>query len=262
MSRPLSTAQHKFYVRLRREKKVRDSERLFLAEGERAVMELFAAAPASLVALVKTAQATPLSIPSERVFIASEKQFAALSDTEHSQGVIGIFEQPVVSRDIFSRLKAKSSSIVLVLDDLQDPGNLGTIIRTAAWFEVDVVLASRNTVDFFNPKVVRATAGSLFALALYRSSSLCEDLVHLQEVGFTLYGASLSGQDFHTTPFASKTALVIGNEAHGISENVRHTLHAEIRIRGNAKHVESLNAAVSAGILLSHIYLANSKQNA
>ncbi len=255
VSKPLSTAQHKFYARLRREKKVRDSERLFLAEGERTVLELFTAMPQSLIALVKTNVSSSLPIPPERVFIASEKQVATLCDTEHSQGVIGIFEQPRISPELlFTRLEEKPSSVVLVLDDLQDPGNLGTIIRTAAWFEVDAVIASGGTVDFFNPKVVRATAGSLFALALYRSSSLSEDLARLQQVGFTLYGASLSGQDFLETSFAPKTALVIGNEANGISERVRQVLNVEVKIRGNAQRVESLNAAVSAGILLSRLY--------
>ena len=254
MSKPLSTAQHKFYVRLRRDKKVRDSERLFLAEGERTVLELSTAMPHSLIALIKTDDSSSLPISTERVFIASEKQFATLSDTEHSQGIIGIFEQPQLSsQTFFKTLKEKTSSVVLVLDDLQDPGNLGTMIRTAAWFDVDAVIASGGTADFFNPKVVRSTAGSLFALSLYRSSSLCEDLVRLQQVGFTLYGASLNGQDFLETSFAAKTALVIGNEANGISEHVRRALNVEVNIRGNARHVESLNAAVSAGILLSRI---------
>jgi len=255
MAKPLSTAQHKFYARLRREKKVRDSERLFVAEGERTIKELFTAAPHALVALIKTDDSSSLPISTERVFIASAKQFATLSHTDHSQGVIGIFEQPTVSPDIlFNHLKEKPSSAVLVLDDLQDPGNLGTIIRTAAWFNVDAVIASSGTVDFFNPKVVRATAGSLFALALYRSSSLFEDLARLQQVGFTLYGASLTGQDFLATQFSEKSALVIGNEANGISERVRQVLNVEVKIHGNAQRVESLNAAVSAGILLSRLY--------
>ncbi len=256
MSKPLSTAQHKFYARLRREKKVRDSERLFLAEGERTVLELFTAMPQSLIALIKTDHSPSLPIPHERVFIASEKQVATLCDTDHSQGVIGIFEQPTISPEfLFTHLKENPSSVVLVLDDLQDPGNLGTIIRTAAWFEVDAVIASGGTVDFFNPKVVRATAGSLFALSLYRSESLSEDLVRLQQVGFTLYGASLNGQDFLATQFSKKSALVIGNEANGISERVRQVLNVEVKIRGNAQRVESLNAAVSAGILLSRLCL-------
>jgi TrmH family RNA methyltransferase len=255
MSKPLSTAQHKFYVRLRRDKKVRDSERLFLAEGERTVLELSTAMPHSLIALIKTDDSSSLPISTERVFIASEKQFATLSDTEHSQGIIGIFEQPQLSsQTFFKTLKEKTSSVVLVLDDLQDPGNLGTMIRTAAWFNVDAVIASGGTADFFNPKVVRATAGSLFALSLYRSASLSEDLARLQQDGFTLYGASLTGQDFLATQFSEKSALVIGNEANGISERVRQVLNVEVKIHGNAQRVESLNAAVSAGILLSRLY--------
>ncbi|MFN3345335.1 MAG: TrmH family RNA methyltransferase [Chloroherpetonaceae bacterium] len=256
MPKPLSLAQHKFYVRLRREKKVRDAERLFLAEGIRTISELLKAAPQSLLALIQTQSSDFITVPSEKVFIASSKQFSALSDTEHSQGVIGIFEQPTVSpQTLFKTLETKASSVVLVLDDVQDPGNLGTLIRTAAWFGVDAVIASGGTADFFNPKVVRSTAGSLFALSLYRSASLSDDLASLQKIGFTIYGAAMAGEDFLATSFSAKTALVIGNEANGISEHVRQSLHKEITITGHRNKVESLNAAVSAGILLSRICL-------
>ncbi len=256
MPKPLSLAQHKFYVRLRHEKKVRDAERLFLAEGVRTVSELLNAAPHALIALIQTQSSAFLTVPSKKVFTASQKQFAALSDTEHSQGVIGIFEQPTVSpQTLFKTLEAKASSVVLVLDDVQDPGNLGTMIRTAAWFDVDAVIASSGTADFFNPKVVRSTAGSLFALSLYRSASLSKDLAHLQQLGFRIYGTAMTGEDFLATSFSAKTALVIGNEAKGISEHARQFFHKEITIIGNRNKVESLNAAVSAGILLSRICL-------
>ncbi|MFQ3598587.1 MAG: RNA methyltransferase [Chloroherpetonaceae bacterium] len=262
MPKHLSHAQHKFYVRVRREKKVRDSERLFVAEGIRTVSELINAAPHSLVALIQT-QHSDFSPPSserisECLFIASEKQFSALSDTEHSQGVIGIFEQPhFASETLFKSLEEKNSSVVLVLDDIQDPGNLGTLIRTAAWFAVDAIVAGGGTVDFFNPKVVRSTAGSLFALSLYRSALLGDDVARLKQIGFTIYGASMTGEDFLTTSFSKKSALVIGNEANGISDTIRKLLDAEVGIRGNSRRVESLNAAVSAGVLLSRLCLRN-----
>ncbi len=262
MPEPLSSAQCKFYARVRREKKVRDSERLFIAEGMRTVSELINAAPHSLIALIQTQHSdfSPASREhiSERTFIASEKQFSALSDTEHSQGIIAVFEQPSFSSEtLFITLKRKTSSVVLLLDDVQDPGNLGTLIRTAAWFDVDAIIASSGTADFFNPKVVRSTAGSLFALSLYRSPSLCNDIASLKQIGFTIYGASMTGEDFLATSFSKKSALVIGNEANGISDSVRRALDKAVRINGNRRKVESLNAAVSAGILLSRICLKN-----
>lgn len=259
MPKRLSLAQHKLYARVRREKKVRDAERLFIAEGLRTVTELLYAAPHALVALIQTDFSDPTPFSSnelirQRTFIASQKQFSALSDTQHSQGIIGVFAQPDLSpQQLFNTLAEKSSSVVLVLDDIQDPGNVGTLIRTAAWFSVDAIIASDGTADFFNPKVVRSTAGSLFALSLYRSKTFSEDITHLQRIGFTLYGASTHGEDFLTTSFSSKSALVIGNEANGISASVRKLLDKELTISGNRRHVESLNAAVSAGILLSRI---------
>lgn len=262
MPKHLSLAQHKFYVRVRREKKVRDMERLFIAEGARTVTELMRAAPHLLLALIHTEPSDISALSNEhtreRIFTASQKQFSALSDTEHSQGIVGIFEQPTVSSQmLFKTLEEKTSSVVLLLDDVQDPGNLGTLIRTAAWFGVDALLASSGTADFFNPKVVRSTAGSLFALSLYRSASIVNDLQRLQTIGFTIYGASMTGDDFLSTTFSEKSALVIGNEANGISDAVRKILDRAVRISGNTRHVESLNAAVSAGILLSRICLRN-----
>lgn len=262
MPKHLSLAQHKFFMRVRREKKVRDSERLFFAEGTRTVSELLKASPHSLLALIQTEPGNFSDFDREqirdRLFIASQKQFSALSDTEHSQGIIGIFEQPqLASQTLFKTLEEKKSSVVLLLDDVQDPGNLGTLIRTAAWFDVDAIVASGGTADFFNPKVVRSTAGSLFALSLYRSTSFCSDVEHLKQIGFTIYGASMMGEDFLVTSFSRKSALIIGNEANGISDAARELLDKEVGIRGNSRHVESLNAAVSAGILLSRICLYN-----
>lgn len=258
MPKYLSLAQHKFYVRVRREKKVRDAEKIFIAVGFRTVSELIAAAPRSLLALIHTEHFDISALSNEhireRTFIASQKQFSTLSDTETSQGVIGIFEQPQYSsQTLFDILAEKQSSVVLLLDNVQDPGNLGTLIRTAAWFEVDAIVAGCGTVDFFNPKVVRSTAGSLFALSLYRSTLLHNDVARLQQIGFTIYGASMKGEDFLQTSFSRKSALVIGNEANGISEAVRTVLNKEVAIRGNSRRVESLNAAISAGILLSRI---------
>ncbi|MCS6989599.1 MAG: RNA methyltransferase [Chloroherpetonaceae bacterium] len=254
MAKRLTNAQQKFYARLRREKKVRDKERLFLAEGLRVARELFSASPNSLVALIQREGFSAPDIAPERTFLASEKQFASLCDVENPQGVIGVFEQPTLSPTaLFSNFSQKQSAIAFALDDLQDPGNLGSIIRSAAWFELDALIASAGTADFFNPKVVRSTAGSLFALALYRSDNLVADLRRLKEMGFAIYGATTDGEDYLKTRFAAKSVVVIGNEANGISDGVLATLDAKVRIGGNPRRVESLNAAVSAGILMAKI---------
>lgn len=252
MPKRLTNAQQKFYARLRREKKVRDAHRLFLVEGVRAVQELISASPASLVALIQREGAPFLDIAPERAYLATEKQFATLCDTEQSQGVVAVFEQPSPA-SLFKTLEAKASAIVVALDGVQDPGNVGAIVRTAAWFELDAVIASDGAADFFNPKAARASAGSLFALALHRSERLVEELARLKRMGFAIYGASTRGDDYLKTRFAPKCALVIGNEANGISDEVCAALDASVTIGGNPSKVESLNAAISAGILMAKI---------
>jgi TrmH family RNA methyltransferase len=261
MAERLSNAQAKFFARLRREKKIRDSEGLFVVEGERALKELIVASEQSLVALVlRESDATDLSLlPSKtlasKTFETSEKQFQQLSDTEQSQGIIGVFRQPRLSRNaLIEELSRKEIASVLALDDIQDAGNLGTIIRSAAWFEFDAAIASSGTADFFNPKVARASAGSLFALPLLRVDSLAEEIEELKRIGFKCFGATLLGEQTNGISFEKKSLLVIGNEGSGISPEIKQRLDVQIRIDGNAKRVDSLNAAVSAGILMAKRY--------
>jgi RNA methyltransferase, TrmH family len=245
----LSKAKQKLLQRLVRDKKFRNAEGLFVAEGERAVSELCAAAPESLdfIALSETSRFK--SRFSDKTFLLSEADFSELADTETAQGVAAVFHAPDTSeKNFLSRLG--SFITILALDGIQDPGNLGTMIRTAAWFNADAVLASDSSADFFSPKVVRATAGSLFALTLCRTKNFSALLRDLKPT-FTLYGATLGGKSLSEISFAAPRVLVIGNEGNGISERVLPLLDTRLTISGNASRVESLNAAVSAGIILN-----------
>lgn len=253
----LSKQKRKFFAKLL-DKKYRDQEKLFLAEGDRTVKELLRALPDEdhLIALIVREPfehfTDELKSYSGQLLVAQPEDFKSLSDTEHSQGIIGVFQQPEVHfSGLLKTLQNKKRSLVLVLDGLQDPGNAGTIIRTAAWFGIDLLIGSPDTVDYYNPKVVRSTAGSIYSLPLVKSTSLAETLSELKKAGYTIYATSPDGTDARQIMHADKTVIIVGSEARGISEEVFSMADERIKIAGRPEAVESLNAAVSAGILMA-----------
>lgn len=253
----LSKARLKLYARLR-EKKIRDAERLFLAEGERVVQQLLSALPRPemLIALLfkgdSSARTAIASASPEKRFILSAKEFEQIADVEEPQNVMAIFKQPEHSlNDVICAQSKASASLLLALDGVQDAGNVGTTLRTAAWFNVGAVISDARTADFFNPKVVRSSAGSLFALPLLRSNDFLNDLCALKQAGFTFYATAPSGAPLSSAKFAPKSLVIVGSESSGVSESVLTLADETLCISGNAKAVESLNAAVAAGIVIS-----------
>lgn len=254
---PLSKQKRKLFARLH-DKKYRDQDGLFLAEGERTVNELLMALPDEnyLVALIlrEPVYELPEGLKSfsNKVFAAEPTDFKTLSDTEHSQGIIAVFRQPSLdTADFLKSLRNKKHSLIVVLDGLQDPGNAGTIIRTAAWFGADAVIGGPDTVDYYNSKVVRSTAGSSYALPLIKTKSLKETVHELKSEDYTIYASSPEGHDVKQIEPAEKAAIIIGSEAHGVSAEVFSLSDKRIKICGHPEAVESLNAAISAGILMA-----------
>ncbi len=181
------------------------------------------------------------------VHVVPDAVVARLSDVQASQGVLAVARAVLVPPATLTTLHR-----VLVLDGLQDPGNVGTILRTAAWFGVEAVLAGPGTADFFNPKAVRAAMGGLWDVRLARTGDLPAALAGLRAAGFALYGADLAGEDARTWQPATPSALVLGSEAHGLAPAVAAALDARVTVPGHAarRGAESLNVAVAAGILL------------
>lgn len=181
----------------------------------------------------------------------SEAELRALSDTETPQGVIAVARTPHVS---LADVKLGDQATVLVLDAVQDPGNLGTLIRSADAFAASAVIALTGTVDYWNSKVVRAAAGATFHLPLV-SSADDEVWSWLEANGFELYGADMHGSAVHETRFPERAALVVGNEGSGLRQPTRARVQPiAIPMPG---HAESLNVAVAAGILLYELSRAN-----
>jgi TrmH family RNA methyltransferase len=181
------------------------------------------------------------------VYTVGSRELARISDVETSQGVCA-----AARIDLFPEERLESLQSILALDGIQDPGNLGTLLRTAAWFGIDAVVASSGTVDFFNPKVVRAAMGGLWDVRLSRCSILETLLVRLGHAGFQRYGADMKGTGVHDWQPVRPGILVLGSEAHGLAPSTVAALDARITIPGHPRRhgAESLNVAVAGGILM------------
>ncbi len=229
----------------------RDAHGLFLVEGVRSVeAAVDAGAPLAEVLVTLEAAALPrvdtlLRRADCAVRTVAARELAKISEVETAQGLVALARMPPAPDLARARR-------ILALDGVQDPGNVGTLVRTAAWFGLDAVLAGPGTADLFSPKVVRSAMGGLWDVGLARTDDLPATLRALREAGFTLYGAALDGTDASAWQPASPAVLVLGAEAHGLLPDVRATLHAAVTIGGAAtrRGAESLNVAVAGGVLL------------
>ena len=230
------------YIQSLCQKKQRQEEGLFIAEGTKLVDELLQSQYRikKLYALADWIQQYPKAVEAVTV---TEIELAKMSTLQTPNQVLAVVEQqiPKTGPDIYTQL-------TLVLDGIQDPGNLGTIIRIADWFGIKQVIASEDTVELFNPKVIQSTMGS-FTRVNFWYRSLPEFLASAK---IPVYGALLNGKNMHGEPPVTEGLLVIGNESKGISKELLPFISHPITIPrlGGA---ESLNAAVAAGIIVSHL---------
>lgn len=255
----LSRAEARRIEALQR-RKSREREGLFVAEGIRVVEELLASDT-----VLRHVVVSPSLEDSERgralleratrqatVLHATDAELRRLAGTETSQWVLAVAAIP--SRAL-SDVAPSVRATVLVVDAVQDPGNLGTLIRTADAFAVAGIVALEGTVDCWNPKVVRAAAGALFrAPVVYASVEDVRDWFTANDV--VGYGADADGVNVDTLAIGARAALIVGNEGAGLSEGARSLVQHTVAIPmpGNA---ESLNVAVAAGILLHAFTRAN-----
>ena len=184
-----------------------------------------------------------------KVFKTTNKIFKDLVDTENTQGILGVikFKERKIEHNINNKDK-----FVLILDRIQDPGNMGTIIRTADAAGVDSIIALKGSVDIYNPKVIRSTMGSIFDMNIIHCTQE-ECIKTLKEKDFKIVSSYLDTDNYyHETNYGNKIALVIGNEANGVNDDLinQSDILVKIPIYGNA---ESLNAAISSAILMYEI---------
>ncbi len=173
--------------------------------------------------------------------------FNHVADTKTPQGVLCIMKQ---KKYTLEALLAGKSPLMLILENLQDPGNLGTIMRTAEGAGVSGVLLSRGCVDIYNPKTIRSTMGSIYRVPFLYTDHLLEDMDRLHGMGVTTYAAHLKGQGYYDeASYKEPTAFLIGNEGNGLSDEAADKAKQYIKIPMEGK-LESLNAAVAAAILM------------
>ncbi len=218
-----------------KEKKTRDEEGLFLVEGDHLVEE---ALKYHLVKEILTLDDEPYDVPTYQV---TNEIMKKLTEQQTPPRVIGVC-QKLEEHEV--------SGSILILDGIQDPGNLGTILRSAVAFDMKNIVLSPTCVDLYNPKVIRSTEGIFFSLNIIRT-----DLVSfikkqkMSNAKYVVMGADMNGEDVEKIDFPEPVILVIGSEGQGISTEVRECIDTFVRIpMTNA--CESLNAAVSASILL------------
>jgi TrmH family RNA methyltransferase len=256
MPTPLSNRRRKAIGALTRRRGRRRHDQT-LIEGRRA-LDAALAAGAPLVDCVVTDGALDdpevqslldrLSVP---VYTTDAATMAQITDVATPQGLVAVVERRLVPADALpDRLAADAT--LLLLDGVQDPGNVGTLLRTAAWFGADAVAAGPGTAGLYGPKVMRAAAGGHWALALTRTDQPGALLDTLRRTGWGLYGADLQGVPADDWAPRSPSALVLGSEAHGLSPAVLDRLDTPVALPGAPARpaAESLNVAVAGGILV------------
>lgn len=189
------------------------------------------------------------------VEIVKDSVFDAVSGTVTPQGIMCVMKQEAHDLTEIVADAAKGSGRLLLLEDIQDPGNLGTMLRTAEAAGIGGIIMSRGTVDIYNPKVIRSTMGSVFRMPFIYADDFTGVMEELKRAGYTLYGAYLhGGVAYSEISYPRKTAILIGNEGNGISDEV--ISHADRRIFiPMAGEIESLNAAVAATVLMFYLTL-------
>lgn len=178
--------------------------------------------------------------------ILSDKIFREISDTGTPQGILAIVNyKPLGLEDLILR---DEKNCIIIVERLQDPGNMGTIIRTSEGAGITGIMISSDSVDIYNPKVVRSTMGSIFRVPIYISDNLVEDIETLKRKKIVVYGAHLDGKDLYENSFLDDCAFLIGNEGNGLSNEVSKKVDKLLRIPMKGM-VESLNAATSVAVI-------------
>jgi len=220
-------------------KKNRVKAQLFVAEGEKIVNELLNS-KFEIEHIYATKQFSGInSSDKSAVTVVSSEELSRISNLTSPNNVLAIVR-------VGQKELKNNTGITLVLDDVNDPGNLGTIIRICDWFGVTQLICSANTVDCYNPKVVQSAMGSLFRVNI----TYLDLTTYLANIDTPIYGAYMRGIDVKGQESPKQAHLIMGNEANGISESISKYITNKVSIKNIGKNTESLNVAVATSILL------------
>lgn len=242
-----SNAKVKNIINLKKNARARKKENCFLVEGPRMFFEIPKDRIEECYLTEEFADKYEKELKGWKYELISEAVCRHLSDTKTPQGVIAIVRrQEPTMEELIHREK---NPCFFLLENLQDPGNLGTIIRTAEGAGVTGIIMNKDTVDIYNPKVIRSTMGAIFRVPFVIVDNLSDVITQLKQNGVSVYAGHLKGDIFYKQDYRSGSAFLIGNEGNGLTDEITALADCKIKIPMKGK-VESLNAAVSATILM------------
>lgn len=249
----LTKNELKYYSSLLK-KKFREEENKFIAEGRKIVSEGLKGNFECEIII-----ATNEFLEQEKLFfeglnksirteIVSNLEFHKLKDTVTPQGIAAVFKKP---RGVQNEIVGRKDGIICLMDDISDPGNLGTIIRNCDWFGISDILLTKNCAELYSPKVIRASMGSLFHLRCSEGLNRSR-MEKLKKEGFTIISSDLDGENLFNYRPEGKVVIVFSNEANGPTKDIQELADKRITIPsfGNA---ESLNVASASAVILSHL---------
>lgn len=242
----LSKSQISFIKSLH-QKKYRKESGIFIIEGIKSIIEFINSSYQlhSIYYTPQYASSLPQNTANIKLFEVNNAELEKISTLQTPQGVLALVHIPSAQKLDFKKL---NNCFSLVLDDIQDPGNFGTIIRTADWFGIQNIICSTHTVEAYNPKTVQSTMGSLCRVNIsYTNLS-----TFFEEVKLPVFGALLAGNNIYTTNWGKEGLILLGNEGHGISEELIKKITVPVTIP-RIGEAESLNVAVSAAIFCSEL---------
>lgn len=252
--------QVKQLIQLNKKRKIRDERGVFVAEG----FKMFREAPRERIEKVYVSESfleahrQELDLEKLSWEVMQDSVFRAASDTQTPQGVLCIVKQ---RRYELEELLQAENPLLLLLENLQDPGNLGTILRTAEGAGAAGVILSRGSVDLYNPKTIRSTMGSIYRVPTLYVDDPVRTAERLRERGIRTFAAHLDGKRFYDQEdYTGGAAFFIGNESAGLTEELAEKADALIRIPMEGR-VESLNAGVAASLLMYEAYRQRRQKN-
>jgi TrmH family RNA methyltransferase len=242
------------YLKKLNQKRYRAIEKRFIIEGEKLIKEAldsnfeielvlcdkeFYEKNPNLINIIKSKDIEVLYIHS--------KESKLISDVVTPQGIFGVLK--ITEKEFDPSLKKKNAEFI-ALDNISDAGNLGTIIRTAYWFGLDGIIIGENSIEIYNPKVIRASMGSIFYIPIWNNINLKEKILELKKIGYKIISADPTGNDsIKKLKLQFPKVIILGSESHGISTEIMELCDFRIKIKGT-KRFDSLNLAVAAGIIM------------
>lgn len=244
---PLSKNRIK-YIHSLELKKNRKADHVFLAEGPKTVEDLLTYFPCRFLIATREWLSQHKDLPTDDITEVTEEELAKASLLKTPQQVLAVFEQPAEDENNWSTLIEQS--LCLALDDVQDPGNLGTIIRLADWFGIEHIFCSNNTVDAYNPKTIQATMGGIARVRLHYTS--LPDVIRSLKKDTPVYGTFLDGKNIYEQELSKNGLIIMGNEGNGISAEIESLINKKLYIPNyptNRTTSESLNVAVATAVV-------------